>query len=84
MTSRDRQPKHPVRLETRPPASDSLGPAAPLLTAADVAALLQVSVRTVRRLIAAGFLDVIQIGRSVRIAPEALKAMLAAGRNKGG
>jgi excisionase family DNA binding protein len=66
-----------------PPRTRSVRPP-PLLTAADVAALLQVSVRTVRRLIAAGFLDVIQIGRSVRIAPEALKAMLAAGRHKGG
>ena len=49
----------------------------PLLTAAEVAALLQVSLRTVRRLIADGSLPVVRIGRSVRVSGEALNAFLS-------
>ena len=47
-----------------------------LLTIANVAALLQVSTKTVRRLIDRGELDAIRIGRSIRIQPEALKLLI--------
>jgi excisionase family DNA binding protein len=77
--SLDLAPAPPVRLKTRGPRADPLATTR-LLTALDVAGVLQVSVRTVRRLIAAGSLEAIQVGRSVRIAPEALQAML---RSKG-
>lgn len=46
------------------PARSNLSPA---LTAADLAGVLQVSVRTVRRMIAAGEVRVIRFGRSVRV-----------------
>lgn len=51
---------------------------ASLMTAADVAQLLKVSLRTVRRHIRSGELSVLRIGRAVRISPEALSAFLAA------
>ena len=47
-----------------------------LLTMKDVAERLQVSARTIHRLVASGDLTVIRIGRSVRISEEALKAVL--------
>ena len=53
-----------------------------LLTAADVARLLNVSVRTVRRLIASGALQVVHLGRSVRIRPSDV-AELTAGNSSG-
>jgi len=43
-----------------------------LLTAAEVAARLRLSVKTVRRLIAAGKIEAVRIGTLVRIAPEAV------------
>ena len=46
------------------------------MTAHEVAALLQVSLRTVRRLIADGTLPVVRIGRSVRISSEAFEGLL--------
>lgn len=49
----------------------------PLMTAAEVAALLQVSLRTVRRLIADGTLPSVRIGRAVRVPQEALDAFLS-------
>ena len=52
-----------------------------LLTIANVAALLQVSTKTVRRLIDRGELDVIRIGRSIRIQPTALALLI--GRRTG-
>jgi excisionase family DNA binding protein len=73
--SHDVTPKPPIRLRTRSIPADPFATTR-LLTATDVAGVLQVSVRTVRRLIAAGSLEAIQVGRSVRIAPEALQAML--------
>lgn len=44
----------------------------PLLTIADVASVLKVSERTVRRLIQAGRLASVSVGRSVRIRAEDL------------
>jgi len=52
-----------------------------LLTIANVAALLQVSTKTVRRLIDRGELDVIRIGRAIRIQPGALAFLI--GRSAG-
>lgn len=52
----------------------------PLLTYADVAAQLQVSLRTVRRLADAGELAVIRIGRAVRVDPRDLERFLAGQR----
>jgi excisionase family DNA binding protein len=52
-----------------------------LLTIANVAALLQVSAKTVRRLIDRGELDAIRIGRSIRIQPTALALLI--GRRAG-
>ncbi len=51
-----------------------------LLTVPDVAALLKVSVRTVRRWIKGGALHVHQIGRQHRIAEEDLTLFLAKNR----
>lgn len=48
----------------------------PLLTVAEVATYLQVSIRTVRRLIASGELEVVRIGRAVRVSEEALNTLL--------
>jgi len=48
-----------------------------LLTIANVAALLQVSTKTVRRLIERGELDAIRIGRSIRIQPGALTLLIS-------
>ena len=53
--------------------------ASPLLTIKDVAERLQVSGRTIHRLVDVGELTVIRIGRSVRVSEEALKALLTAG-----
>jgi excisionase family DNA binding protein len=47
-----------------------------LLTIRDVAERLQVSPRTIHRLVASGGLAVIRIGRAVRVNEEALKAFL--------
>jgi excisionase family DNA binding protein len=52
--------------------------AKPLLTAANVADQLQVSIRTIRREIAAGRLKVIRIGRLLRIRSAALEAYMTA------
>ena len=48
----------------------------PLLTIRNVADRLQVSARTIHRLVANGDLTVIRIGRSVRVSEQALKAFL--------
>ena len=52
-----------------------------LLTISNVAALLQVSTKTVRRLIDRGELDTIRIGRAIRIQPTALSLLI--GRRAG-
>ncbi len=47
-----------------------------LLTAEDVAIILRISVRTVRRMIASGKLPAIAIGRSIRIDPRSVSALI--------
>ena len=47
----------------------------PLLTVKEVATILRVSERTVRRLIAEGKLGVVRIGRSVRVKHDVLDEM---------
>lgn len=47
-----------------------------LLTKADVAACLKISKPTVHRLIAAGRLRVVRVGRSVRVSPDDLAAFI--------
>lgn len=51
-------------------------PTASHLTAQEVATQLRLSQRTVRRLISRGQLQVVRIGRSVRITPAAIRSML--------
>jgi excisionase family DNA binding protein len=51
-----------------------------LLTVADVAAALNVSTKTVRRLISSGRVESVRVGRSVRVSVEALERFLAGGR----
>jgi excisionase family DNA binding protein len=48
----------------------------PLLTASEVAAILNISERTVRRMTADGRLAIVRIGRSVRIRPEVLTTLI--------
>lgn len=68
---------------TKSKASDAMkaktAAVAPLLTVRDVAKRLQVSERTVRRLIEAGDLAVIHIGGLVRVSEEALRDLLTGG-----
>jgi excisionase family DNA binding protein len=47
-----------------------------LLTLQDVAVFLQVSTRTVRRLVDRGELTAFRIGRSVRVRPEDLRRLI--------
>ena len=47
-----------------------------LLTVDDVATMLRLSPRTVRRMIAVGRLPVIRLGRAVRVHPAALAKLL--------
>jgi excisionase family DNA binding protein len=55
----------------------ALVPRVGLLTVADVAELLQLSSRTIRRLIADRKLAVVRIGRAVRVRAEAVEALLS-------
>jgi excisionase family DNA binding protein len=57
---------------------DKLARAAPahLLTAAEVAEILNISLRSVRRMIKNGTLPIVRIGRLVRIQLEALAALI--------
>lgn len=48
----------------------------PLLTPVEAADRLQVSIRTVRRLIASGKLKTLRVGRLIRITPAAMEAYL--------
>lgn len=50
---------------------------APLMSAADVAHRLKMSLRTIRRKIALNELEVIRFGRTVRVAETALQAFIA-------
>lgn len=54
----------------------------PLLTASEVADLLHVSLRTVRRLIASNELKAVRIGRSVRVQASVLRAFIAKGARR--
>jgi excisionase family DNA binding protein len=51
----------------------------PLLTVNETAAILNVSERTVRRLVAAGAIPVVSIGRSVRLRPRDINQLIADG-----
>jgi excisionase family DNA binding protein len=48
----------------------------PLLTVAEVSDRLQVSIRTVRRLIASEKMKALHIGRLIRVTPAAIEAYL--------
>ena len=63
---------------TLPPGGPtSAAPAlAPLLTIPEVADLLRLSVRQVRRMVATGDLPVLRFGRSVRVSREAVEVMM--------
>jgi excisionase family DNA binding protein len=50
-----------------------------LLTAAEVAEMLSVSLRSVRRLIKDGKLPIVHVGRPVRIRPDTLEAFIDGG-----
>jgi excisionase family DNA binding protein len=58
------------------PKTQSGGLGERLLTVKDVAQFLQCSIRKVQRMIDAGELEAIRIGRLVRVRPEALKAFI--------
>ena len=62
--------------KTPKPPKPELPTAPRLLTIKDVAERLQMSSRTIHRLVANGDITVIRIGRSVRISEKALKAFL--------
>jgi excisionase family DNA binding protein len=59
------------------PASASAAPLRPLLTVPEVAALLRLSPRSIRRLIADGRLPVVRLGRAIRIRPQDVEALVA-------
>lgn len=52
------------------------GATLPLLSAAEIAVILHVSLRTVRRFIASNELEAVRIGRSVRVQESALQAFI--------
>ena len=55
---------------------ESRGGLDPLLTVSEVAKILRLSVRSVRRLIAENQLWVIRVGRAVRVRPEDVRAFI--------
>jgi excisionase family DNA binding protein len=57
------------------PKRASLGIVDTLMTVEEVAAYLRVSTKTVRRQIAAGHIQAIRIGRSIRVSPEDLACL---------
>jgi excisionase family DNA binding protein len=66
----DEQRSATGRRKGKPPVAERL------LTVTDVAETLQISPRTVRRMIAKGQLRIIRLGRSVRIHATALSELL--------
>lgn len=56
--------------------------AEPLLSVDETAALLRLSPRHLRRLIARGELPVVRIGRAVRVQPVDLRAFIQSGQQK--
>lgn len=65
-----------IHAHPRPHVRGGPAAASPLLTIGDAAALLRVSTRTVRRLVAAGELDAARVGRQVRLGQADLAAYL--------
>lgn len=57
------------------PKRASLGMVDTLMTVEEVAVYLRVSTKTVRRQIAAGHIQAIRIGRSIRVSPEELACL---------
>ncbi|MCF8471361.1 MAG: helix-turn-helix domain-containing protein [Sphingomonadaceae bacterium] len=57
------------------PKRAPLGTVDTLMTVEEVAAYLRVSTKTVRRQIAAGHIQAIRIGRSIRVSPEELACL---------
>jgi excisionase family DNA binding protein len=70
-----RPPQPSIDAET-PPGGPSDPSLPSLLTIEDVAEILKLSTRSVRRLIDRGELAAVHIGRSVRIHPKALRALI--------
>jgi len=62
-----------------PPLTDVANPIriAPLMTVSDAAAVLRVSTKTIRRLIAKADLQVVRVGRSVRLRQEEINRYIS-------
>ena len=60
-----------------------LGGVETLLTVAEVAGILRLSVRSVRRLVAENQLPVVRIGRAVRVRREDLRSFIDAAASRG-
>jgi excisionase family DNA binding protein len=58
-------------------SSAAANPLRPLLTVPEVAELLRLSPRSVRRLIADGRLPVVRLGHAIRIRPQDVEALVA-------
>jgi len=69
-------PDRAVSGTSSPPPTNSLRP---LLTVGDVAGILNLHPRSIRRLIADGRLPVVRVGRAVRVRPEAVEDLIAGG-----
>ena len=71
-------PTRPTIGHNQPPEPIELAPSGfeRLLTAAEAAAILSVSLRQVRRWITEGRLPVMRVGRAVRIRPEDLRTFI--------
>ena len=54
----------------------------PLLTVTDVAEILNLHPRSIRRMIAGGRLPVVRLGGAVRVRPEAVEELIANGGQK--
>ena len=62
-------------MATTSPAATA--PLRPLLTVPEVAALLRLSPRSIRRLIDDGRLPIVRLGRAIRIRPQDVEALVA-------
>ena len=81
----DRERADPAQSHPPPLRLTALGtdganpiPIAPLMTVSEAAAVLRVSTKTIRRLIAKGDLQVVRVGRSVRLRQEEINGYLKA------
>lgn len=70
--------KREADAKARPP----LAAPEPLLTVDETAAILRLSTRQIRRLIASRALTVVRIGKSVRVRPEDLRRLLTLADSK--